>query len=385
MKRKPKIAIVRGKFLNKYEMQIFEPLVSEFDITAFGSLTPFHDRFAFPVVKLPSPMDLPDFPYKMPVLNRIFIDAHYLFGLEEKLKGFDIVHSAETYYRYTQQSLDARKKGYVKKVVATVLENIPFNNEGILGRKSFKKRAREELDYIIALTELTKKTLFKEGTDPKKITVIGHGIDTKAFRPSSIKYKVLSIKYINILFAGRLEVYKGVYEVLEAAKNLLGDKDLDQYRLKFIMVGNGSQKKNLIDLEKKWGIEKFIIHKEVSYNKMPDEYQSADIFVAPSKPTKTWQEQYCTTLLEAQASGLPIVTTSTGGISENVGDAAILAKPGDSNSLTGAIKSFIVNSKLREEYSKKARERALKKHDVKIISRKLADVYTSVLETQEKD
>src|SRR3989338_2704061 len=147
---KPKIAIVRGKFLNTYEMQFFEPLVKDFDITAFGSLNPYHDRFAFPVVKLPSPMDLPDFPYKMPMLNRLFVDAQYLYGLEERLRGFDLVHTAETYFHYTQQSLNAKRKGYVKKVIATVLENIPHNNEGIWGRKLFKAKARRELDHIVA-------------------------------------------------------------------------------------------------------------------------------------------------------------------------------------------------------------------------------------------
>ncbi|KKU88355.1 MAG: hypothetical protein UY16_C0008G0002 [Candidatus Gottesmanbacteria bacterium GW2011_GWA2_47_9] len=85
---KPTVAIVRGKFLNRYEMQFFEPLTDRFDITAFGSLAPYHDRFAFPVVKLPCPLDIPDFPYKMAVLNRLCVDAHYLWGLEEKLKGF---------------------------------------------------------------------------------------------------------------------------------------------------------------------------------------------------------------------------------------------------------------------------------------------------------
>lgn len=163
-----KVAIVRGKFLNQYEMQLFEKLPPRFQLTGFASLTPFHDRFSFPVVKLPSPMDLPDFPYKMQILNRLFIDAHYLWGLEEKLKGFDLVHSAETYYHYTQQGLNARKKGYVKKVIATVLENIPFNNEGIWGRKMFKARARRELDHIVALTHKTKDALIKEGCDPKK-------------------------------------------------------------------------------------------------------------------------------------------------------------------------------------------------------------------------
>src|SRR5581483_1784343 len=111
------------------------------------------DAFAFPVVKLPSPMDLPDFPYKMPILNRIFTDAHYLLGLEENLKGYDLVHTAETYFHYTQQAIEAKQKGQVKKVIATVLENIPFNNEGIWGRKEFKSNARENLDHMIALTE----------------------------------------------------------------------------------------------------------------------------------------------------------------------------------------------------------------------------------------
>src|SRR5260221_12114416 len=180
-----KVAIVRGKFLNRYEMQFFEPLAKKYDITAFSSLTPFHDKFTFPVIKLPSPMDLPEFPYKMPILNRLFVDAQYLFGLEHNLKGFDIVHTAETYYHYTRQALIAKKKGYVKKVIATVLENIPFNNEGIRGRKAFKARARAELDYIIALTKKTEVALLLEGADPKKITVLSHFIDTKVFYPTN--------------------------------------------------------------------------------------------------------------------------------------------------------------------------------------------------------
>src|SRR5579872_417974 len=178
-----KLAVVRGKFLNAYEMQIFEPLREKYSITAFGSLTSYHSSFTFPTIQLPSPMDIPDFAYKMPILNRAFTDAHYLFGLEKKLQGFDIVHTAETYFHYTQQALNAKRLGYVKKVVATVLENIPFNNEGIHGRKEFKKRSREELDHMIALTQRTRDALILEGADPKKVTVVSHGINTKVFTP----------------------------------------------------------------------------------------------------------------------------------------------------------------------------------------------------------
>jgi len=376
-----KIAIVRGKFLNRYEMQFFEPLVENFDITAFGSLKPYHDKFAFPVVKLPSPLDLPDFPYKMPVFNRLLVDAHYLWGLEEKLKGFDIVHSAETYFHYTQQCLDAKKKGYVKKVIATALENIPFNNEGIWGRKKFKKRARVELDHIIALTNLTRKALIAEGTDPGKITVISHFVDTKRFAPSkaALARRNSTSSNITVLFVGRLEAYKGVYEILEAARRLIADAQLKKYSLTFTFAGEGSQKKALESLEKKYGIGRFVSHTQVPYDRMPEVYDSADIFVAPSKAMQTWQEQYCTALLEAQANGLAIVTTRSGGIPENIGAAGILIPPGDPPALAREIKNLIVHPQLRLAYAQKARKRALAVHDSRIGAKKLAQLYYSIL------
>jgi glycosyltransferase involved in cell wall biosynthesis len=360
-----KVAVVRGKFLNKYEMQFFEPLADQFDITAFGSLTSFHDRFRFPVVKLPSPMDLPNFPYKMPILNRLFTDAHYLLGLESRLKGFDLVHTAETYFHYTQQCLNAKKKGYVKKVIATVLENIPFNNEGIRGRCAFKARARRELDHIIALTKKTKTALLLEGADPKKITVIGHFIDTKKFRP----IRKNTTKKLVILFCGRFEWYKGIFDFIEAAERLRRDSSLCGYNLTFRMVGDGSEKKKIPD---------WIEHDSVGYKEMPTVYNDADIFVAPSKPTPTYEEQYCTALLEAQACGLPIVTTRSGGIPENIGDAGILVPPGDVSAITEALKSYILSPKKRLLYAARARVRAVHVHDAKIGAKKLAALYTSL-------
>lgn len=374
--KKPSLAIIRGKFLNAYEMQIFEPLVKKYDITAFGSQSPYHDSFSFPVKRLWSPMDLPEFPLKMPIVNRAFVDGHYLLGLENALKGFDIVHSAETYYHYTHQTLIAKKKGYVKKVVATVLENIPFNNEGILGRKSFKTQAREELDHIIALTDKTKQTLILEGADEKKISVISHGIDTRRFYP---KKRSFASKKITILFTGRLEVYKGVYEILYAFKRLLLDTELKEYSLQLLIVGEGSQKEKLLALEKSLGILKSVIHKSVSYNEMPKIYQNADIYVAASKASKFWIEQYNTGLLEAQASGLPIITTYSGGIPENVGNAAVLIQPDDFVSLYYSLKDFILKPQKREQFAKISRQRAEKVHDVSIISKKLDAVYSQLL------
>ncbi len=355
-----KIAVVRGKFLNRYEMQFFEPLAEKFSVTAFGSLTAYHDRFAFPVVKLPSPVDVPDFPYKMSLLNRLFTDAHYLLGLEDKLRGFDLVHTAETYFHYTQQCLDAKQKGYVKKVIATELETIPFNNEGIRGRSAFKARARRELDHIIALTEKARGALIAEGADPEKISVISHFVDTKRFTPERARHKKLTL-----LFVGRFEYEKGIFDFIEAARRLR-----KTYPITVRMVGTGSQESK---------IPGWIEVSRVSYDAMPDVYRGADIFVAPSKPTPTYEEQYCTALLEAQAAGLPIVTTKTGGIPENVGNAGVIVAPGDVRAIEAAVSDFILHPKKRDAYGKHARSRALDVHDIRIGAAKLAAVYTRLL------
>ncbi|KKS87862.1 MAG: hypothetical protein UV63_C0050G0003 [Microgenomates group bacterium GW2011_GWC1_43_11] len=107
-------------------------------------------------------------------------------------------------------------------------------------------------------------------------------------------------------------------------------------------------------------------------------YKKADIVVVPSKSTPTWQEQYCTVLLEAQSMGLPIVTTRSGGIPENVGSCALFCQEGDSRSLYEQIKRFILNPGLRIQYGRKARERAVHVHDVAIIALKLDQVYQSL-------
>ncbi len=373
---KYRVAIVRGKFLNKYEMQFFEPLMTDFELTAFGSMRPYHDRFIFSVKKLPSPMDLPDFPYKMPLLNRLFTDAHVLFGLRRNLDGFDLVHSAETYFSYTQQCLDAKRDGRVKHVIATVLENIPFNNEGIQGRLQYKNRAFTELDHIIALTERTKLALLLEGADENKITVISHFIDTKRFRPAERRQGNTPL---TILFCGRLEAYKGIYELLYAFAALVHERVTLENGIRLVYVGDGSEKKNLMRMEHRLGLAQHVSHMTVAYEKMPEVYQAADIYVAPSTGTETWQEQYNTTLLEAQASGLPIVTSRSGGIPENVGDAAIFVNPGDVLSLFEALKMFVKDFRMRRAYGRKARERAVSVHDISIGARKLADVYNRVL------
>src|SRR3989338_421580 len=106
-----KVALIRGRYLTKYEMQTYELLRNKYDITAFGSLSAYHKSFKFKTRLLASPVDLIGlsdkiyFPQRLMhgALNRLFIDSQFLLGLEKNLQGFDIAHTAETYFGFTHQ------------------------------------------------------------------------------------------------------------------------------------------------------------------------------------------------------------------------------------------------------------------------------------------
>jgi len=359
-----KISIIRGAFLNPFELQNYEPIRDRFFLTAISSKNPISDKIKIPLIKLWSPTDLPNFPFKYPILNRIFTDAHRLYGLEKKLKGVDIAHVAETYYGYTHQAIMAKRKGVVRKVVSTVWEIIPHNNESITGRREYKRVAYENIDKFIAVTEMAKSCLIKEGVKKEKIEVINIGIDIDRFVPDKSKTKK---RDLNILCVARLVPEKGVTDLLKAFNEVR--KKRANIHLTF--VGDGPLKSDLTGFKN--------VHiKKVPYNKMPGEYQKADIFCLPSRKTRTWQEQYGMCLIEAMACGLPIVSTNTGAIEEVCGDTALYARPENWESLKTNLEKLIYNLELREQLSKRSRARAIDKYDCSKIAEKIAFVYEQV-------
>lgn len=339
-----KVALVRGGYLNNFEGQNYSNLGKSVKLTAISSLKPLHSNFRFPVVKLPSLYDLA-FPTWL--ANRTFGDRQILFGLENAVKEFDIVHTADPHYYYSYQLAKLRKEKIIKRLISTSWETIPFNNESTQAKKRIKRFTMKYVDRFICYSERAKKCLLTEGVNSTKISVIRLGINLTTF--SRKVHKVRKVGKVRILFVGRDVPEKGLSDLRAAIKQF--DKSTN---IELLVAGR------------------------IPYEQMPNVYKLADIFVMPSKTTKTWEEQYGMVLLEAMASGLPVIAYKSGAIPELLGTAGILVPVGNVTMLAKELEKLITSTEKRRKLGRLARKRAEKLFDSRTFSLEVGKLYKQV-------
>ncbi len=382
-----KIAVVRGPSLNKFEMQSYEPLAKKHEVVCFGSTKPLYEISDIRLPKILLPCLGQYFsliPGGIRLLYQLIGDSQLLMGLENQISGFDVVHTAETASYYTHQALKAKKRGLVKKVVVTVWENIPFNQENSPRQKQLKEYAMENVDYFLAASEGAKEALITEGCDGKKISVIWPGIDLKVFKPKS-REAVLARKFdikandFVVLSVGRLVWEKGFYDLIWAVWEL--KKSRPESKLKFLVVGEGPEKNKLINMVGMLGLkELFVFPGNFPYDKMVAVYNLANVFVLASIPTKTWQEQFGIVLIEAMACGLPVIATRTGAIPEVVGNSGLMVAANDWIGMAEVLGQAIKKRDQLEEMGDRGLTRAKNFFNNFDQAKKIEKVYQGVLE-----
>lgn len=357
------INIIRASHANEFELQNYYPLSLTHDIRVITSHRPL-TPIKLPTIALWSPTDLPQFPFRRQLLNRLIGGEQWLLGLETSLTNksngsshLTIAHTAETYTPYTHQVVRLRRAGKISKLICTCWETIPHANEKFARVRQWKKEAYQYVDLFHTPTVRAKNALIAEGVDEARIVVIPYGVDLARFHPVTRHKPLAASRKPTILTVARLEKEKGIEDLVAVAKAL------PQYN--FLVVGRGSYRPVGDNIEVK----------SVPYDQIHELYQEADLFFLPSRTTPTWEEQYGMALVEAMASGLPIVTTRSGAIPEVVGRAAMLCKEADAKAMTKAISSLITDSKSRNNLSSLAFDRIQKIYDAKIVATQLATMY----------
>jgi len=159
-----------------------------------------------------------------------------------------------------------------------------------------------------------------------KIYVVPNGVELDRFCPVNNKQKIEDLKLLTV---GRLSVSKRI-ELLVSVVELIR-KQFPNATLK--IAGGGGLENQLRQLIKDKGMENCIAMLGiVPAEEMPELYRKSDIFVSASL-----QEGMSNAMLEAMASGIPIVTTRCEGVQELIADNGIVVEKADAKSIADAV------------------------------------------------
>ncbi len=294
-----------------------------------------------------------------PAPSSIFILIGHIIGkdLNTVLKGIPLRFPElknEEIIHCTNQNLVIPLLWKKRKCIVTVHDLIQLANieKSSTPQKLlffFIKRALCKATHIIADSHHTKKDIVKFiGYPEEKITVIPLGIDHKEFFDRKIKQEKNTILYV-----GSDVKRKNIALIIKAIALLA--KEMSNIR--FVKVGQAHDKKmreKLKNMTKETGVEKNIIWKNYVEN-LSDEYNKATIFIFPSL-----YEGFGFPVLEAMASGCPVICSNRTSLPELAGDAAVYIDGEDETELANAIKSVLNNKQLQEKLRKKGLKQAKK-------------------------
>ena len=256
---------------------------------------------------------------------------------------------------------------YKKKLVVRCgyewLEFLEKQKVSHWGKKAIyfiEKIAYKNADKIVLTSEKDKKFVLKKfKIYPPKIEIIPNYIAVNLFKPLNN-----SKEKNRIIFVGRLEEEKNLFNLIEGIANL---------PVKLVVIGSGPLREKLekFSKEKNANVE---FKRNIDNEKLPEELNKSGIFILTS-----FYEGCPKTLLEAMACGLPCIGANIEGIREIVNhkkNGYLCEK--DVESIMKAILRVLEDKTLREKISKNARRTILENFSLDKILEKELKIYEAI-------
>ena len=234
------------------------------------------------------------------------------------------------------------------------------------------KRWFKRLDGLIAVSPPARQ--YASRFFPGEYRIIPNGIDMDHFSGHIRPIPGLEDGKLNILFVGRLEKRKGLRYLLEAYGRLKWD--FPDTRL--VVVGPGNLDKDCHRVLSERALDDVVFFNNVPYQDLPCYYRSADICCAPA----TGRESFGIVLLEAMASGKPVVASRIDGYSSVLshGEQGVFVPPRDSASLSEALALLIRNPELRHRMGESGRK-TVERYRWEEVARQVMDYYLDLMRT----
>ncbi|UOY01235.1 glycosyltransferase [Blastococcus sp. PRF04-17] len=205
------------------------------------------------------------------------------------------------------------------RVVITIHGGDVLSLNGRVLRK-VKRFILERADVVVANSAFTASAC-RSLHDGRAYEVIPMGIDVDRFRAAPRSAELVrrhGLGDFTVLFVGRLTEDKGLMDLVEALHLL----ERSGAGFRALVVGSGDQEPALRRRVRELGLDERVVFVGwVAHDDLADYYNTADVFVGPSiVGSHGWQEAVGLVFVEALASGLPVISTRTGGIPDVVDD-----------------------------------------------------------------
>lgn len=214
-----------------------------------------------------------------------------------------------------------------------------------------ERRVENELELakaVLVPSQFVARQLDESGVRRTKVIVIPYGVNLAAFRPRSDEGRRADESDMSCLYVGQISHRKGVHVLLDAARLLCG------MAVTFQLVGPLVSPEVLDALPENVRWVGRTPHQGVA-----EAMRAADVFVLPSL-----EDAYGLVVVEAMASGLPVVVTEQVGASEAIrqGREGFIVPAGDPMALAGAIRRLAESEELRGRMGRTGRETAERRH-----------------------
>ena len=242
-----------------------------------------------------------------------------------------------------------------------------------------RKLSRMVVNRYIAVSGDLAAWLHNEiGIPQKKIALIYNGVDTDRFSPGAsslaLPYGFLPADGFLVGTIGRLEPVKDQLTLARAFCRMLELQPELRQRARLLIVGDGALRTEIEKTLEAAGVS------EVAWlpgfrDDAADFYRVLNLFVLPSR-----REGISNTLLEAMASGLPVVATAVGGTPEILADgiSGTLVPPEDVEGMSQALLRYANDRSTLERHGSEGRSLALEKFSLQSMTRNYQKVYESL-------
>lgn len=235
----------------------------------------------------------------------------------------------------------------------------------------------DRADRVLVLGSHMRKRLANAGCPEKKMREVRLGVDLDA-----IEFRVRTEprgQRARILFCGRLVEKKGVEDVIRVAAVLAARGKAFDLRV----VGDGPLRRTAQRMILEWGLgDRIQLLGAIDHGQVLREMARADLFLLPSRTARNGdQEGTPTVLLEAQAAGLPVVSTRHADIPETVCHevTGLLAEPADVTGLAGCLQHLLEAPSTWARMGAAGRAHVDRRYNLRKQAETLGSVYKEIL------